>query len=423
MRHSDSNKTEFPYWLLCLLLFCLLLVLSFALLPRLYRQSSRQMDVMASVSAGQEKSSPEEAVAEASPAAEEELESAADSAENAEPAVIVPETESEAAAPAEVSPAENPAPSEAQPAEPAEASAENHIHSYRNGVCTVCGEKPVFCTGFLPDEFYQETEHAGTVQLHSYTATFYANHGFGEVPKSFNIYLPYGYDETKPYDVLVLIPGGGGNQDSWLNEVYDYGDIQMCGKVLFDRMFETGVCKPCIIVSPCVETRLIQGLTAGIIQMQDELRETILPYVAENYSTYAEDGSLESLRKARDHFALGGLSNGALFVYEGGMRHNFDLFGSYAAFSGNGEPWVTVAAIQDGDYASLPIRCYFTGAGTQNDLQQYYTQIGYDYFVENEPRLTEGTNAWHVDVEGEHEWKVWFTDIYNALPLLFQETD
>ena len=140
MRHSDSNKTEFPYWLLCLLLFCLLLVLSFALLPRLYRQSSRQMDVMASVSAGQEKSSPEEAVAEASPAAEEEPESAADSAENAEPAVIVPETKSEAAAPAEVSPAENPAPSEAQPAEPAEASAENHIHSYRNGVCTVCGD-------------------------------------------------------------------------------------------------------------------------------------------------------------------------------------------------------------------------------------------------------------------------------------------
>ena len=120
----------------------------------------------------------------------------------------------------------------------------------------------------------------------------------------------------------------------------------MCGRVILDNMFEKGICDPCIVVCPVTEIPQCQGLTASTTQLQQELREYILPYIAEHYSTYAADGTLESLKDARDHFALGGLSNGALFVYEGGMRYDFDLFGSYAAFSGNGEPWVTVTTIK-----------------------------------------------------------------------------
>ena len=103
------------------------------------------------------------------------------------------------------------------------------------------------------------------------------------------------------------------------------------------------------------------------------------------------------------------------------MRYNFDLFGSYTAFSGNGEPWITVTTIKHTNeaFSKLGMNCYFTGAGTMNDWQQDYTKIGYDYFLEHLPYLVEGKNAWHVDVEGEHEWKVWFTDIFNALPLMF----
>ena len=194
----------------------------------------------------------------------------------------------------------------------------------------------------------------------------------------------------------------------------------MCGRVILDNMFEKGICEPCIVVCPVTEIPQCQGLLASTNQLRQELREFILPYVAEHYSTYAEGGSLEAIQSARDHFGLGGLSNGALFVYEGGMRYNYDLFGSYAAFSGNGEPWTTVAVLTQTDrFKDLSMNCYFTGAGTQNDWQQNYTKIGYDYFLEHLPYLHEGKNAWHVDVEGEHEWKVWFTDLFNALPLMF----
>jgi len=103
------------------------------------------------------------------------------------------------------------------------------------------------------------------------------------------------------------------------------------------------------------------------------------------------------------------------------MRKDFDLFGGYMALSGNGQPWNTVDMIQMEPFRDLPIQALFTGAGTYGDVQQYYTEIGYDHFLQYEPRLKDGVNAWRVDVEGEHEWKVWLTDLYNALPLLFQE--
>ena len=297
-----------------------------------------------------------------------------------------------------------------------------HIHRFRDGVCTVCGETPELLTGFLPAEFYTGTENGGTVYLHEYEIPAYEDLEHETYNKRFNVYLPYSYDESKPYNVLVLVHGGGGDEDAWLNDVYDYSDvgILMCGRDIFDNMFEKGICDPCIIVCPVTEIPECQGIAASTIQLRQELREYILPYIAEHYSTYAADGSLESLKAARDHFALGGLSNGALFVYEGGMCYDFDLFGSYAAFSGNGSPWETVNTIlQTEEYRDLPINCYFTGAGTINDWQIDFTRNGYNYFVEQLPQLEEGKNAWHVYVEGGHEWKVWFTDIFNALPLMF----
>ena len=64
--------------------------------------------------------------------------------------------------------------------------------------------------------------------------------------------------------------------------------------------------------------------------------------------------------------------------------------------------------------------CLFTGAGSLNDWQQNYTQIGFEYFVEKDARFVEGENAWRVDVDGGHEWKVWFTGLYNAMQVMFQ---
>ena len=398
---SQAQSSSAPLWLICILIFVGIVGFFLIRLPsKLKPSENAQVEVTAP-----EPEVTEEIVPEPTPEAAAPADSSLLIVEGAEE----PETESGSAelVLAPEAPAPTPTPGV-------------HVHSFVKGVCSVCGAKPEFLTDWLPDEFYQETNHAGTVTAVEYDTKAFAAYDQLTYHKRMNVYLPYGYDATKPYNVLVLIHGQGDNEDDWLVDTHESGGHAMCGRVILDNIFEKGLAEPCIVVTPVTETKFVQGLTAGIVQMQDELRETILPYIVEHYSTYAKDGSAAGLLAARSHFGLGGLSNGALFTYEGGMRHDFDLFGSYCAFSGNGEPWKTVSAIQSDEFAALPVDCLFTGAGSLNDWQQNYTKIGFEHFVEKDSRFVEGENAWNVDVNGGHEWKVWFTCLYNAMQVMFQ---
>ena len=398
---SSSKSSSAPLWLICILIFVGIVGFFLIRLPsKLKPSENAQVEVTAP-----EPEVTEEIVPEPTPEAAAPADSSLLIVEGAEE----PETESGSAELVLTSEAPTPTPTPGV-----------HVHSFVKGVCSVCGAKPEFLTDWLPDEFYQETNHAGTVTAVEYDTKAFAAYDQLTYHKRMNVYLPYGYDATKPYNVLVLIHGQGDNEDDWLVDTHESGGHAMCGRVILDNIFEKGLAEPCIVVTPVTETKLVQGLTAGIVQMQDELRETILPYIVEHYSTYAKDGSAAGLLAARSHFGLGGLSNGALFTYEGGMRHDFDLFGSYCAFSGNGEPWKTVSAIQSDEFAALPVDCLFTGAGSLNDWQQNYTKIGFEHFVEKDSRFVEGENAWNVDVNGGHEWKVWFTCLYNAMQVMFQ---
>ncbi len=398
---SSSKSSSTPLWLICILIFVGIVGFFLIRLPsKLKPAENAQVEVTSP-----EPEVTEELVPEPTPEAAVPADSSLLIVEGAEE----PETESGSEELLLTPEAPTPSPTPGV-----------HVHSFVKGICSVCGAKPEFLTDWLPDEFYQETNHAGTVTAVEYDTKAFAAYDLLTYHKRMNVYLPYGYDENKPYNVLVLIHGQGDNEDDWLVDTHESGGHAMCGRIILDNIFEKGLAEPCIVVTPVTETKHVQGLTAGIVQMQDELRETILPYIVEHYSTYARDGSVTGLQAARSHFGLGGLSNGALFTYEGGMRHDFDLFGSYCAFSGNGEPWKTVSAIQKDEFAALPVDCLFTGAGSLNDWQQNYTKIGFEHFLEKDSRFVEGENAWNVDVNGGHEWKVWFTCLYNAMQVMFQ---
>ena len=398
---SSSKSSSAPLWLICILIFVGIVGFFLIRLPsKLKPAENAQVEVTAP-----EPEVTEEIVPEPTPEAAAPADSSLLIVEGTEE----PETESGSTELVLTPEAPTPTPTPGV-----------HVHSFVKGTCSVCGAKPEFLTDWLPDEFYQESNHAGTVTAVEYDTKAFAAYDLLTYHKRMNVYLPYGYDETKPYNVLVLIHGQGDNEDDWLVDTHESGGHAMCGRIILDNIFEKGLAEPCIVVTPVTETKHVQGLTAGIVQMQDELRETILPYIVEHYSTYARDGSVAGLQAARSHFGLGGLSNGALFTYEGGMWHDFDLFGSYCAFSGNGEPWKTVSAIQSDEFAALPVDCLFTGAGSLNDWQQNYTKIGFEHFLEKDSRFVEGENAWNVDVNGGHEWKVWFTCLYNAMQVMFQ---
>lgn len=69
-------------------------------------------------------------------------------------------------------------------------------------------------------------------------------------------------------------------------------------------------------------------------QFVRELREDILPFIVQNYSTYAADGSAEAISAARDHFAYAGLSMGSIYAYNSVMPLCLDLFAWFGCFSG-----------------------------------------------------------------------------------------
>ena len=66
---------------------------------------------------------------------------------------------------------ENAQSGEETPPEPAALTKDGiHVHTYKDGVCTGCGQRPIFCTSFLPDEYYIDAKEQGKLVRHSYKA-------------------------------------------------------------------------------------------------------------------------------------------------------------------------------------------------------------------------------------------------------------
>ena len=288
-------------------------------------------------------------------------------------------------------------------------------HRFVAGKCA-CGAEPVFYDSYLPSEFYEDCAHPGTVEKRTYTQKLHYQ-GDEEVTKNLNVYLPYGYSEEQRYNVLVLIHGGGDDEDSWITKVYDFG-FPLVMKNIYDNMIEQGLCAPLIIVCPTTYNGPNYTNDGGIEQMAAELRETVLPFIAEHYSTYAQSGELSALQAARAHFGIGGMSNGSLYALNSGMQTDFDLFSNFICFSGNSQPYAVAEAINAEAWKDLPVSYFYSGAGSY-DPQWQNTYYGFRIMVDNSDKLTEGENAFYRDIDGGHNFGVWNVNMFNALQMAF----
>lgn len=296
-------------------------------------------------------------------------------------------------------------------------------HHYVNGGCE-CGATPLFYFGWLPWEYYEACSQPGEVQTLYYEQECYDYEDIDKVWKRIDIYLPYGYNESQKYNVLVMVHGGGDDETSWTTKNYGsyFGWNVLIAKNIYDNMIMNHLCEPFIVVSPTTYNGTDSTYDSSIEGFSRELHETILPYVAEHYNTYAASGSLEDLQAARMHFGIGGNSNGALFALDSGMQLGFDVFANFACFSGNNQPDLVAEAINSEEWKDLPVGYFFAGAGV-GDGQRQRAAYGFYNIIGSTDRFEENRNCRYIEVEGGHEWTTWATEIFNALQVLFPVRD
>ena len=281
----------------------------------------------------------------------------------------------------------------------------------------------------LPEELLRPAEHRGTVREEDYPTRDMVSDVPDRINKDVTVYLPYGYDPEEQYDVLILLHCAWADHRFWLGQERNYGSEEAPVPVsvpnLLDRMIEEGYCRPLIVVSPCIYLYDRQPSNAGngydYEQFEQEIGTDFLPWIAENYGTYAADGSPEALRAAREHFGVLGASFGAYAEYFCVIGENFDLLAWYC-FCGGGEiePWHLAERWTENGTAELPLRMLYICEGEFDD--RYGPEISYHNLMTFGGPFNE-ENVKFTLVQGwGHEDHSYLVGLYNSLQMFFRET-
>jgi len=275
----------------------------------------------------------------------------------------------------------------------------------------------------MPAAMLQKTDKKGTVERFLYNAETYDERVSLPMAKAAWIYLPYGYDSKKQYNVLYLLHGGGVNEDWWFKMFPDT-------VTTLDNMMARGICEPCIIVAPTYYRGTEADRNAEFIteHFRFELRNDLIPAIESKYSTYATgDVSEENLIKTRKHRAFAGLSLGSMTTYRAAFYNNYDLFSWYGPFSGccgpKGDRAVEVKRIietlENGVKNNLPLDYMFCCNGDKDIAYEEHIEI-MDNVTKNCDILKQGDNYdFFIIPGGVHDMKAWQLHLYHALQIFF----
>jgi len=275
----------------------------------------------------------------------------------------------------------------------------------------------------MPAEMLQKTDKKGTVERFLYNTHTYDERVSLPLAKSAWVYLPYGYDSSKQYNVLYLLHGGGVNEDWWLKMFPDTVTI-------LDNMMARGICEPCIIVTPTYYRGSDVDRNAEFIteHFHFELRNDLIPAIESKYSTFAAgDVSEENLIKTRKHRAFAGLSLGSMTTYRAAFYNNYNLFSWYGPFSGccgpKGDRTVEVKRIietlENGIKNNLPLDYMFCCNGDQDIAYEEHIDI-MENVLKTCDILKPGSNYdFFIIPGGVHDMKAWQLHLYHALQIFF----
>jgi len=273
----------------------------------------------------------------------------------------------------------------------------------------------------------------GKIETITYDTETYDEGNSVKMKKQANVYLPAGYDESKQYNVLYLMHGGGENMNTWLVE-NDYTG----NKKMLDNLIANGEIEPLIVVTPTFyRPDGVPNHDDLTTQFKYELRKDLIPYVESNYSTYAGGNvSDDNLIKTRMHRAFAGLSMGSMTTYRSALYANYDVFAWFGPFSGcqgpggnqDEEASKIVSVIEKGIEKGMPLGFLYCGNGVADMAHDEHVAI-MKKAVSKTDKLVEGANYAFIDLPrlersyggytGEHSMWSWHIHLYNCLRVFF----
>lgn len=230
--------------------------------------------------------------------------------------------------------------------------------------------------------------------------------------------MPYGYDKAEKYDILYLLHGSGGNENTWF----------LSGNVvnLLDNLIAKGKIKPLIVVTPTVyysdviKDDELRTSRSDQNYFYHELRNVIIPIVESRYSTYAESGnggvSAESIISSRNHRAIAGCSRGSRTTVASGLMRSLDYFSYFGCFEGITNSGTDIISAMEQNFADYRVNYMYNGQGTLDMTHEEHIKNYNEIKAQNSVVLQESINLCMVDKYGfEHYSDNWELDLYNFL--------
>ena len=279
----------------------------------------------------------------------------------------------------------------------------------------------------LDASFFAPCEQQGTLVTLDYeTKDYHYGTTDAAFSKQLNVYLPYAYNEDRPYNVLLLLHITGVDETFWLPGELGYAGQSIRMMDLLDHMIAQGLCEPLIVVAPCGyitdEAAAAHDSVRDYDQFGYEFANEILPLIVENFSTYAEGTERWQLAAAREHFGVAGASFGSYMTRNSVLAPNLDLCANFAMIGG-------------GSLRQDELRGEWQNAGLSPEAYPIHRLLIVEGELDDraEPErsyhaLQEWTELFNADnlrylliKTAAHDVREWVNGVYNSAQLFFRD--
>jgi enterochelin esterase-like enzyme len=225
------------------------------------------------------------------------------------------------------------------------------------------------------------------------------------IKRKARVYTPPGYSKDRKYPVLYLLHGIGGDENEWPR-----GGVP---DVILDNLYADKKAVPMIVVMP--NGRASKDLTArdpipkqspAFAAFEKDLLTDLIPFIEKTYSVKAD----------RESRALAGLSMGGGQSLNFGLN-NLDTFAWVGGFSSAPNTRPPAELIKDPAEAARKLRLLYVACGDKDRLFRISKGV---HAMLDEKKVP---HVYRVIPGGQHDFKVWKSDLYHFAQLVFREPE